>query len=157
MKACEISVHNRQRKVRFDLARLRELAGRALLECAACATAPETPLLHLPEVEVSIVSDAVIADVHRRFMQIEGPTDVITFEHGEILISAETAQRQAGKFAQSLDAELGLYIIHGLLHLSGYDDINPRDRNRMHRLQDRILQKFTRTSTGRQPLTRSLR
>jgi len=142
MTSCEITVHNRQRKVRFNLAWLKEFALKALPECAAHPVKPKAVLLQLPAVEVSIVSDTVIADVHRRFMQIEGPTDVITFEHGEILISAETAKRQARSYAQKLETEVGLYIIHGLLHLNGFDDIKPADAAKMHRLQDRLLKKL---------------
>jgi probable rRNA maturation factor len=141
MPTCEITVHNRQRKVRLDLPWLREFAARALPECSAHAAVPNAPLSQLSEVGVSIVSDAVIADVHLRFMQIGGATDVITFEHGDILISAETAKRQARQYGQKLDAELGLYIIHGLLHLNGFDDIKPADATKMHKLQDRILKK----------------
>ena len=153
----EITVDNRQRRVRFNLARLREFAGRALEECVNHAARKDAPLLQLSSVEVSIVSDAVIADVHLRFMDIEGPTDVITFGHGEILISAETAKKQARQYAQKLEMELGLYIIHGLLHLNGFDDIKPADAVKMHRLQDRILRKLTKTSTGRQSPRRSRR
>jgi probable rRNA maturation factor len=140
----EITVQNRQRKVRFDLVWLREFAGRALPACLKHAIGPDALLLQLPEVGVSIISDAAIADVHRRFMQIKGPTDVITFEHGEILISAETAKKQAQEYGQKLETELGLYIVHGLLHLNGFDDIKSADAKKMHRLQQKILEKLLR-------------
>lgn len=142
MPAHEISVHNRQRKLRFDLVWLRRFALIALPECVTHAASKDTPLFHLEEIEVSIVSDSVIADVHRRFMQIKGATDVITFDHGEILISAETAKGYALKYGHSLETELGLYIIHGLLHLSGFDDIKAEDAAKMHKLQDQILKKL---------------
>jgi len=142
MAAGEISVHNRQRKVRFDLAWLKKFSVRALTECVAHAATADAPLSQLSSVEVSVVSDATIADVHMRFMQVEGSTDVITFDHGEILISAETAKKYARKYGQKLEAELGLYIIHGLLHLNGYDDIKTADAAKMHRLQERILKKL---------------
>jgi len=142
MAAGEISVHNRQRKVRFDLAWLKKFSVKALTECVARAATADAPLSQLSSVEVSVVSDATIADVHMRFMQVEGSTDVITFDHGEILISAETAKKYARKYGQKLEAELGLYIIHGLLHLNGYDDIKTADAAKMHRLQERILKKL---------------
>ena len=140
MQPEEITVQNRQRKVRFDLAWLRTFADRALAACIVHTAGNDAVLLQLPSVEVSILSDAAIAGVHRRFMQIEGPTDVITFGHGEILISAETAKRYAKEYGQKLEAELGLYIIHGLLHLNGFDDIKSADAKKMHRLQHRILE-----------------
>lgn len=95
----------------------------------------------LKKVEAVIVSDKVIADVHRRFMNIEGPTDVITFGHGEILISAQTAQANAVKYRKSLNHEIGLYIVHGLLHLNGFTDEAQEEARKMHRLQNQILNK----------------
>lgn len=93
-------------------------------------------------VEVAIVSDEVIADVHERFMAISGPTDVITFEHGEIVISADTAARQALEHEKSCNEEIALYIVHGLLHLRGYDDRNEVMAAEMHDCQEAILNEF---------------
>lgn len=91
------------------------------------------------DIEVILISDARMAKLHRQFLNEDGPTDVITFEHGEIFISAETAQRNAKRFSNSLGREIQLYIIHGLLHLSGYDDRTPRAAARMKRAQEKIL------------------
>jgi len=137
-----ISVQNRQRKVRFDLEWLRHFARNAVVECVRHA-APETPLLQLAAVEVSIVSDAAIARIHWQFMQIAGATDVITFEHGEIIISGETAINYATEYSQKLEEELALYIIHGLLHLGGFDDVKSSDAKKMRSLQNRILKRLT--------------
>jgi probable rRNA maturation factor len=98
----------------------------------------------LEEIEVSIVSDKVIAEVHQRFMSIAGPTDVITFGHGEIVISAETAARQAGEFGERLEVELGLYVIHGILHLNGYDDLEEGVAAGMRKRQGEILGRVLR-------------
>ena len=68
-----------------------------------------------------------------------GAADVLTFQHGEIVIGAETAARQARRFHRSLMAELQLYLLHGLLHLAGFDDVAARDRKRMHHLQKKLL------------------
>jgi probable rRNA maturation factor len=136
----KIDVYNRQRAVRVALPWLRRLATAALPICARHCPDGRFPLRYLEEIEVSIVSDRVIADVHQRFMNIPGPTDVITFEHGEIVMSAQTAEIYAARYGQSVDVELALYTIHGLLHLNGYDDQTTRDANRMRSLQQRILQ-----------------
>lgn len=88
---------------------------------------------------MTFVSDATIARVHRDFMSIPGATDVITFAHGEIVISAETAKSNAALYERPLDEELARYIVHGLLHLNGYEDKEPADFAQMHRLQERIL------------------
>ena len=132
----QISVFNRQRKIVFNRAELEAFARRALLSCAREKGAG---LSSLPQVDVILISDRRISELHRRFMQIAGPTDVITFQHGEIFISIETAQRQAEAHHTLVDHELRLYLVHGLLHLQGFDDLEPVARGRMQRLQDKIL------------------
>jgi probable rRNA maturation factor len=90
-------------------------------------------------VSVVLVSDRRMAELHRRFLNEAGPTDVITFQHGEIVISAETARRQARAFQTSLDHEIRLYIAHGLLHLCGYDDQTRAGAAQMQRLQEKLV------------------
>jgi probable rRNA maturation factor len=136
----KISVYNRQRALPVRLPWLRQVADLALQQCAPHSADGRFALRTLPEVEISIVSDRVIAEVHDRFMNIPGPTDVITFEHGEIVMSAQTAGQYAARYGHSLDQELALYIVHGLLHLNGYEDATSRDAARMRRLQQRLLQ-----------------
>lgn len=145
-----IHVYNRQRKVRIDLGWLQRFAVLALKECEGKGIAPGGPLEGLEEVEVSIVSDRVIAEVHRKFMGIDGPTDVITFEHGEIVISAQTAERQGREHGQRLEEELALYIVHGILHLNGYDDLEEGAAARMKEAQHRVLRRVLQ-STGPVP------
>ena len=137
----EIVILNRQRKVALDRAGLEEFARLVLPLCAGEGGAALTTC---DEVDVVLVSDRRISELHRRFMQIEGPTDVITFQHGEIFISVETAQRQARLRHTSLANELQLYLVHGLLHLQGFDDHRQNDRERMVALQERILKSASR-------------
>ena len=132
-----ISVFNRQRAIRFDLRAVRRLAERALAEVLATPDGRDFPKLEI--VEVTIVSDAAIAAAHEQFMQISGPTDVITFHHGEILISADMARHNAFRYHQPLERELALYVLHGLLHLAGFDDQARADAARMRRMQTRLL------------------
>lgn len=134
----EISVMNRQRKVRFDLAWLRRAANAALAECVLHSDDGRFALRQLPMVDVAVVSDAVIARVHQEFMGVPGATDVITFDHGEIVVSAETALACAKEHRHSVEQELALYVIHGLLHLNGFDDTTPAAKKKMFRVQDRV-------------------
>ena len=134
----EISISNRQRTVRFDLAWLRKLAAAALEACLPLSGNGRFALRELSEVEIAVVSDAVIARVHIDFMGIAGATDVITFDHGEIVVSAQTAARCAVEHGHSVDEELALYVVHGLLHLNGYDDMTPVARKAMHAVQNRV-------------------
>lgn len=114
-------------------------AERALPEILAASTSPAAPLHHLELVEVSFVSDDAIAQVHGDFMADPTPTDVITFHHGEILISLDTAQRQATENAEPYEREVARYLVHGLLHLAGWDDQDESERTAMHEVQERIL------------------
>lgn len=137
----EITLHNRQRKVAFSFSWLRRFAPLALDECLRhpAPAARNPPLPGLAEVEVTFVSDATIARVHRDFMDIPGATDVITFGHGEIVISAETARSNAPLYGRALEEELALYVVHGLLHLHGFEDKTPSDAEQMSRVQEAIL------------------
>ncbi len=124
----------------LQLESLRARAEKALPHCRAVAR-PGSPLPDLPEIEVSLVSDAEIAAVHGQFLDDPTPTDVITFEHGEILISVETAARQAREYGhnQPVPREIALYLIHGLLHLAGWDDHHPDEAAAMAAEQERVL------------------
>lgn len=94
------------------------------------------------QVLVVLVSDRKIAAIHEQFMGIAGPTDVITFQHGEIVVSVETAATQAREYETDLLHELRLYITHGLLHLAGYDDHSEKDFREMAELQSELMAKI---------------
>ena len=134
-----IRVANRQRKVRVDPAALEEFAKRALCRCLRLHRDRPTELTKLNEVFVWLVSDRRMAQLHQQFMGQSGPTAVLTFQHGEIFVSVETARRHAREFGNSLRRELCLYIIHGLLHLHGFDDKRRRSAQKMAQAQEEIL------------------
>jgi probable rRNA maturation factor len=140
----EIVVSNRQRRVPVTLAWLRKVAKAALEECLHYSDDGKFALKTLDEVDVAVVSDEVISRVHMDFMGIPGATDVITFDHGEIVISAETAVGYAREHKHTVDEELALYIVHGLLHLNGYDDTTPSAKKRMFAVQDTVWEKVRR-------------
>ncbi|MGI8820809.1 MAG: rRNA maturation RNase YbeY [Chthoniobacterales bacterium] len=134
-----IGVRNVQRRHAFDIAQLQAFAERARRACLRLRRPARTALAALEEVDILVISDRRIAALHRQFMQIAGPTDVLTFQHGEIFISIDTAQANARGFQTSLEHELQLYLLHGLLHLHGYDDATPAQAREMHAVQERIL------------------
>jgi probable rRNA maturation factor len=80
-----------------------------------------------------------MAKVHRDFLNIQEATDVITFPYGEILVCAHIAAARAPEFGHSTTQELALYIIHGLLHLSGFDDLTTPEAQTMAITQQEIL------------------
>jgi probable rRNA maturation factor len=134
----EITVWNRQRQVPVVLKRLRTDAKRALFLIEEISTRRQLP----EDIAIVLVSDRRIAELHQEYMQISGATDVITFEHGDVFISVQTARRQAVEFGSSLERELRLYLIHGLLHLVGFDDHSAEDSAIMSRLQEQLLERL---------------
>jgi probable rRNA maturation factor len=136
-----VELANHHPSLAVDLDRQTESAEAALPLVLAQRGGGEAPLSSLERVEISIVDDPTIADVHARFMDLPDPTDVITFDHGEILISADTASRNADDFGggHDRDREIALYAIHGLLHLNGHEDKTPQGAKEMAEVQERIL------------------
>ena len=79
------------------------------------------------DLSIALVSDREIARLHLRHMGIPGPTDVITFESpAEVVISLDTAARQAKSRRVGLKDEVAFLLLHGLLHLAGFDDTSPK-------------------------------
>lgn len=102
-------------------------------------------------IHISIVDDAGIIEIHRQFLQKDTATDVISFDlsdefepgrNFQIVVNAEMAHRQAAKRGHSAEAELALYITHGLLHNLGFDDLSPDDAKKMHETEDALLQEL---------------
>ena len=135
-----LELFNRQRKKRVDLAGFRAFAKPVMAKVAELPSSLTLP----KEITVVFVSDARISRIHREFMSVDGPTDVITFRHGEIVISVETAERQAREYSTSFDRELRLYFVHGLLHLAGLEDKTDQGFKRMADSQERIVAEVER-------------
>ena len=133
-----IEVRNVQRKVRVSTGSLQRFANTASALVWEHKR-PRAEIASVPEITVLIVSDRRMATLHQEFCGLAGPTDVLTFRHGEIVISVETAARQARMFHSNLVCEIQLYLLHGLLHLAGFDDAVPDARKRMHQLQKKLL------------------
>jgi probable rRNA maturation factor len=105
---------------------------------AACKRAAEAVLEDQPVV-VALVDDATMARLHEQFLGRSGPTDVLSFPHGEIVVSADTARREAESRSIPPLSELVLYVVHGALHLKGYDDKRPKDKVKMRAAERRFL------------------
>jgi probable rRNA maturation factor len=128
-----VTVTNRQRLRKVDTRRLARMAQRALDLIG-------NPDSHLG---IALVNDATIAKLNAQYHAMPGPTDVLSFDYGEgqgeLIISVECAIRQAKRFRTTLARELTLYVIHGILHLHGYDDQTPHDRRRMRAAERRLM------------------
>lgn len=106
------------------------------------------PEFSLPPGELSIVfvDDPAIATLHAQFMDDPSPTDVITFpaapkmhSAGEIIISVDHARSRAQELNLPFARELALYLVHGWLHLVGFDDHSDLDREKMRAAEKTLL------------------
>lgn len=109
-----------------------------------------------PEANLTILvsSDAYLGELNSQFMGVDEPTDVLSFPAeqldpetgelylGDIAISLERAQAQAGAGGHPLQAELQLLVVHGVLHLLGYDHAEPAEKEQMWAAQAKILQEL---------------
>ena len=106
------------------------------------------------ELGIVLVSAKEMASLNESFLGHEGPTDVITFDysesgthagiHGEIFICVSEAERQAKLFGTDWQSEVVRYVIHGILHLAGHDDLQPVARRKMKREEERLVSKLWR-------------
>jgi probable rRNA maturation factor len=134
-----ISVRNVQRKISVNVGELEKFAGKTVQHCLQLRNGKRSDLRKSREVFVWLISDRRMALLNRKFLGQSGPTDVLTFQHGEIFISVETARRHARGFGNSVMRELKLYIAHGLLHLHGFDDHTPSEAHKMKTAQEKVL------------------
>lgn len=141
-----ISWSNRQRTVSTRHLRLPEAAAavnRALP--GILSSRRDGGVIHdLPEVSVVVVSDHRIGLLHDEFLGDPRPTDVITFLHGEIVLSAETACRESAGRGIPVPREVARYAVHGLLHLAGWTDATPHEAAEMRAVQEKILRRAVR-------------
>ncbi len=148
-----VTLINRQRARKLDSQRLRKFTLALLGE------------LEIAEAElgVTFVADEEMTLVNETFLQHEGSTDVITFDHtpeqdsrrkatgtnngsvhGELFICLDEAVRQAKRFRTTWQSELTRYIVHGVLHLLGHDDHGTADRRKMKREENRLVRKLAK-------------
>jgi probable rRNA maturation factor len=130
-----IWIRDEQRAVPVPAAAVRRLARR---------------LLGRRSLSLAFVSDAVIRRLNRDFLGHDFATDVLAFPlgdggvFGEVVVSGETARREARARGIPGEEELLRYVAHGILHLLGYDDHAPAERARMWRRQEAELKRARR-------------
>ena len=133
-----LTVIDSQISINFDLEYIQSKVHGAFQLCLRNSK-DSAALKELNSIEITIIDDKQIAKVHSEFMNDPSPTDVITFDYGEILVSAETALSNSEEMQVSLENEILLYIIHGMLHLGGYLDGSNEGFKEMKSLQEMIL------------------
>jgi len=102
---------------------------------------------------VAFLGDPALAGLHARYLGDPSRTDVITFEGdaandvaGEICVSVDAARRHARSSGARLSDEIALYLVHGWLHLAGYDDRNPAAKRAMRRAEARAMRLLARSA-----------
>ena len=142
-----LHIANRQRTKKVNVRRLKQIVRALLAE------------LEISEAElgIALVGAAEMARVNWQFLRHEGSTDVITFDHsdgrlpvagrrlkihGELFICVYEAVSQAKKFRTSWQSEVVRYIVHGVLHLLGHDDLTPALRRKMKRAENRLTRRL---------------
>lgn len=104
------------------------------------------------ELSIVFADNKRIKEINRTFLGHNYATDVLSFPYqepslknnitGEIIISVEMAAKLAQKRGYSIEGEVALYLVHGLLHLIGYDDKHKRDAKKMHQREGELLSDF---------------
>ena len=137
----KIAVHSPQEIVPVDRGRMREIA-RAVLEGEDIRDF---------ELSLAFVDNATIHRLNKQYLDHDEPTDVLTFPYsaanakkleGELVLGVEIAREQAQERGHDVHAELALYVIHGLLHLCGYDDKSPAAEQSMRAREAHYLAKL---------------
>ena len=116
------------------------------------------------EVSISFVTDEAIAELNERYRHKEGPTDVLSFEGdgvdddlsamtlaedpvyelGDVVIAPDVASRQTREFGTTFEEEISLLLVHGLLHLCGYDHIEDDEAEVMEKREAEILEAWSK-------------
>jgi probable rRNA maturation factor len=128
-----VVVTNRQRRLKIDARLLAEIAERTL-------DLVGNNHLHLG---IVLVDDAAIAKLNAQYHDTPGATDILSFDYGEgtgeLIISVDHAVAQAKRYRTTSAREIVLYVVHGILHLHGYDDRTQPQRRRMRAAERRLL------------------
>jgi probable rRNA maturation factor len=134
----KIYCDNRNKKRKIDLDRIKKVARKAL-EALKKTSA---------EINIVFFSNQKIRAINRKYLKKDASTDVIAFPGegrrriaGDVAISTDKAYRNAKEYGTTFMEETVLYVIHGILHLAGYDDRSKRTVKIMRRKEDELFQK----------------
>jgi len=120
----------------------RTRVDKKFLEKVAKKTFNYLKIKRLKEISIVLVEDAKIKELNKRYRGEHRVTDVLAFDYGEIVICLPQAKRQAKQLGHSLKKELAILLIHGILHLAGYDDKTKKGYNKMVKAQEKIFAKI---------------
>lgn len=139
-----IEIRNRQRRWSVDVERLRGLTEVLLSRELAFREA---------SLGIQLIGARAMSALNWRWLRHKGSTDILTFDHrsgpteplhGELFICVDEAVAQAEVFRTTAAGELVRYVVHGILHLMGHDDLEPDARRAMKRLENRLVRRMCR-------------
>ncbi|MFH1258790.1 MAG: rRNA maturation RNase YbeY [Elusimicrobiota bacterium] len=139
----EIQIHNRQEICKIDRRKIILLVKETLGKFLSCQG----------EINVIIVDNRKIRELNKKYLHRSAATDVIAFSYntrskkedfyGDVFISAEQAEKQAKDYRNTLKSEMHFLVIHGILHLLGWEDDTTEQRKKMLKKQEEILKRFS--------------
>ena len=144
-----LEIFNRQRTKKINTRLLKQIVGDLFAESK----------IEQADLGIHLVAAPEMTRLNEKFLRHAGPTDVITFDystprpqipgpgrllHGEIFVCVDEAVLQARRFGTSWQSEVVRYIVHGILHLLGFDDSNADVRRKMRREENRRLRAIAR-------------
>jgi probable rRNA maturation factor len=145
-------IANRQRTKKINTRLLKQIVGALLVELKIAEA----------ELGISLVGSKAMAKINWDFLRHEGSTDVITFGyakpearsdkrklklHGELFVCVDEAILQAKNFKTNWQSEIVRYIVHGILHLLGHDDLKPHLRRKLKRAENRLVRRLAQRFT----------
>ncbi len=134
----KIAIHSPQEAVPIDRGRMRDIS-RAVFEGEGVRDY---------EISLAFVDNPTIHRLNKQYLDHDEPTDVLSFPYsgenakkleGELIVGVEVAAEQSAERGHDVQAELALYVIHGLLHLCGYDDKSPKAKKEMRERERHYL------------------
>lgn len=147
-----ISFTNDQERVAVDAVRLRDAVRHVLV----------AEKVRSADISIAVVDDVKMHELNLKYLQHDYATDVLSFRldeedggplEGEIIVSIDTAEREAEEYGWKREDELLLYVIHGVLHLVGYDDQEVADRKQMRDAEAHHLAQYGLVARHEDPLT----
>jgi len=116
--------------------------GQKFLKEIAQKTIEYLKFKKLLDISIVLVGKAKIKSLNKKYRKKNKITDVLAFDYGEIFICLPQAKKQAKELKHSLKQEIAILLIHGLLHLAGYDDESSKNYNIMLKKQNQIWEKI---------------
>ena len=144
-----LEIFNRQRTKKINTRLLKQIVGELFAELE----------IEQAQLGIHLVAAPEMMRLNEKFLRHAGPTDVISFDystprpqipdprsqfHGEIFVCVHEAVWQARKFGTSWQSEVVRYVVHGVLHLLGFDDARPGARRKMKREENRRVRELSR-------------